>query len=111
MSFYENKDKMNAIIIKYPDRIPVLLSTNNKIIPPLRKNKYLVPRQFTFGELIYTIRLQLPLESSVGLFLSVNNTLPAQNETIQSLYLNHVCTKDNTLHVNYEIENTFGCSS
>ena len=108
-SFEERKKESTNIMLKYPDRIPVICekSHNKDSIPLIDKTKYLVPSDLTFGQIIFVIRKRLKLNPEIGIFLFVNNKLPTS-----SLLMGHVYDKykekDGFLYITYAGENTFG---
>lgn len=94
---------------KYPDRIPVIIKKSNSNDPiPDKPNKYLVPKDFSVGEFLYTIRKKISLHPSKALFIFVNNTiLPATSELIKTLYELYK-NDDGFLYFTICSENTFG---
>lgn len=92
----------------YPDRIPIICeNTDNNSIENL-KIKYLVPKDFTVGNFIYSIRKQNDIngDKSVFIFLD-NNVIPRTNQYIRELY-NEYRDDDMFLYITYCYENTFG---
>ena len=111
MSFCENKAKINAIIVKYPDRIPIICekcANSSNDIPEIDKKKYLVPSDLTMGQLQYVIRKRLTLSPEKALFLFVNNTTPPTSSLISTVYEEYKDKETEFLYVTYAMENTFG---
>jgi GABA(A) receptor-associated protein len=108
-TFEQRSEEIKKILIKYPNRIPVLIEKNNSSdIPSTTKCKLLVPYDLTVGQLIYVIRKQLnSLPAEKALFIFVNNTLPMTGASILSLYEKHK-SPDGFLRIVYSGENTFG---
>ena len=106
-SLKQRLDESKRIIDKYPDKIPIIVETNDKDLPPLLKNKYLVPKDLTFGQFIYVIRGKLNLPPEKALFLFVNNTIPSTSNLIETVY-DKQKDKDNFLYISVNSENTFG---
>ena len=106
-SLKQRLDESKRIIDKYPDKIPIIVETNDKELPPLLKNKYLVPKDLTFGQFIYVIRGKLNLPPEKALFLFVNNTIPSTSTLIETVY-DKQKAKDNFLYISVNSENTFG---
>ena len=66
----------NRILAKFPDRIPVIILTNNsKLEKMLKKNKFLVPHNLTVSCLMVNFRKQIKLDSSSALFMFCDNIL------------------------------------
>ena len=106
-SLEERLSESNKVLHKYPERIPVIVEPLTKDIVKIDKNKFIVSKDMTFGQLIYTIRKRMDIESSVALFFSVNGTLCTASSDIESIY-NDNKNEDNFLYVKYTTENTYG---
>jgi hypothetical protein len=90
---------------KYPNRIPIHVTTSTDIV--LDKAKYLVPDTLTFGGFMIVLRKRIQnLGSEEALFLFVKGILPANNQLI-SMYAKSLI--DNEM-IMCELckENTFG---
>jgi GABA(A) receptor-associated protein len=117
-----NKDELSKriseskrIISKFPDRIPVIILTNNsKLQKMLTKNKFLVPYDLTVSYLLANIRNQMKLDSSNALFIFCDNTMLSGTEELSKIYGNYKSrnnigsSSDNFLYISIEEENTFG---
>ena len=108
-SFEERIMEINRILVKYPNRIPVLIEKYaNSEIPATTKCKFLIPHDLTVGQLVYVIRKNLgSLSPDKALFIYINNSLPKTGENILSLYEKHK-SPDGFLRIMYSSENTFG---
>lgn len=108
-SFEERFKESASVLQKYPSKVPVIVyrSSTSLDIPDLKKNKFLVPRDFTVGQFIYLIRSNIKLPSHKSMFIFVNNSLPTTSTLISTLYQNY---KDNDgfLYMVYTGESTFG---
>jgi len=51
--------EIDRIILKYPNRIPVLVYPKNDYQPKIDKNKFLVPKDLIILNLIHVIRARL----------------------------------------------------
>jgi GABA(A) receptor-associated protein len=93
---------------KYPNHICVWVQPSSKAtdLPPIDKQKYLVPKDLTVGAFIFMIRKRMTLPPEKALFLFVNNTLPTSSSTLAELYAAHGSV--GYLHVMYAGESTFG---
>lgn len=95
---------------RYPDRIPIIVEKAQNIrtdLPEINKNKYLVPRDLSFGQFVYVIRRQLQLPPDKALFLFVNNKLFPSSEFVGDIYAAN-CDIDGFLYVVYSGESVFG---
>ena len=102
------KDSKN-IMIKYPDRLPVIVEKQiNSNINDIDKKKYLVPIDLTIGQFIYVIRKRIKLSPEKAIFIFVHDSiLPNTNALMSSVYY-HYKNKDGFLYITYSGENTFG---
>ena len=120
---------------KYPNRIPIVIEDDKRT--PLvriadRKRKFLVPREFTFGELMFVIRKRAKIEPHQALILFVDQQgncygnsnsnsnsnsngnnggrmliLPPTSMTIGNIYRLHR-DPDNFVYLKCTTENVFG---
>lgn len=103
-----NREKTKSVMQRYPDNIPVVLHPQQESLK-LSRNKFLVPRDFTFSQFHVYIRQKYPeLDGAKALYFFINNTMPMSNQTFNDLYCTHINTDDYCLHIHYDIENTFG---
>ncbi len=96
---------------KFPDRIPVIVERDprneDKDLPDVDKNKFLVPTDLVVSQFIGVIRKRLRIEESKSLFLFVGRKIPNSSEPMAQLYDAHK-DRDGFLYVMYSGENTFG---
>jgi GABA(A) receptor-associated protein len=94
---------------KYPGKVPIFVekAKNSKDVPDLKKHKFLVPSNFTVGQLLYLIRRQINLPPEKALYIFINNTLPTSSTLLAELY-NNFKSNDGALRVVYTSESTFG---
>jgi GABA(A) receptor-associated protein len=92
--------------IKYPDRIPIILSSKDII---LDRHKYLIPSDTLLSEFCFIIRKSICLNSSEALFLFVGdkNISPVMTDTIKNIYNKHKDI-DNFLYIQIKKEAVFG---
>mmetsp|Transcript_20104 Transcript_20104/g.23289 ORF Transcript_20104/g.23289 Transcript_20104/m.23289 type:complete len:82 (+) Transcript_20104:28-273(+) len=70
----ERKKMFDYITEKYPDMIPVIVTTKPKsTLPPLTKNKFLVPNDYLVYQFAMIIRQRLLLPKTHSLFLFVDD--------------------------------------
>jgi len=109
-SFDERLKDTSLIMIKYPDRLPIICEKSNyasKDCPNIDKNKYLIPIDLTFGQFIYVIRKRLKLAPEKAVYLFVNGFIPPCSSYIQDVY-SYAKDDDGFLYITYTFENTFG---
>lgn len=114
IDFEKLKKNIATIRVKYPDRIPVVVTkakSGNDDVPdpaPGKKYvKYLVPNDLTVGQFVYTIRKRMELAPEKAIFVFVNNRLPPTAMLMSQLY-NDEKGDSGYLLMTYSGENTFG---
>lgn len=99
------------ILCKYPQHVPIIV-TYIKFESCNVKNKFLISKHATLGELIYSIRKQLKLNPSEAIFIYFDNILMANNQNIGEIYNNYLSKKspnnDKFLYAIVSKESTFG---
>lgn len=107
-SLEKRKEESQKILLKYPDKIPVIIErANHKGTPDINKNKFLVPSDLTLGQFLAIIRKRIDLNEQESIFLFINKILPPTSEVMYKLYNQHK-HEDNFLYFKYCTENTFG---
>jgi GABA(A) receptor-associated protein len=94
----------NRVLQKYPNRIPIIVSSNTF---KLDKYKYLVPLDITVGQFCYILRKQIHLGPEIAVFLLFNGRIPNSNTLMSNIY-NQEKDKDGYLYCGMIPENTFG---
>ena len=106
--FESRKTEANRVINKYPERIPVIVERMKKSkMSLIDRNKYLVPRELTMGQMVYVIRKRIHIEAEKALFLFVNKQIVCNTSTLSEVYYNHKDI-DGFLYIEYMEENVFG---
>jgi GABA(A) receptor-associated protein len=106
--FEKRRNDAKRIMEKYNDRIPVIVNLGkNTDLPPLDKSKYLVPKDLTFGQLLYVIRTRMKLNPSKALFIFIKNRIPPTSAKIIEIYEEYK-ELDGFLYCTVNGENTFG---
>ena len=106
-TFEQRKDEAHKIMLKHPDRIPVIVELSGKTSFQLDKQKFLVPTNLTIGQFMYVIRKRLKITPEKAIFFFCNNRIPASSTLINKLYTNHK-DQDTFLYLNISEENVFG---
>jgi len=108
-SLNERKNECEKILLKYPNRIPIICEKNynSTNAPDIDKHKYLVSRDLTLGQFMHTIRQRMHLSPEVGLYIFISGVIPSNSQFLSNLYVDFR-DDDGFLYVIYDIENTFG---
>ena len=109
-TFSELKNDSTKIVMRYPDRLPIICERHSKSVktPNIDKHKYLVPNDITVGQFMYVIRKRIKLSPEQGIFLFINNIIPSTTNLLSDLYYLYK-DEDGFLYITYSSENTFGC--
>lgn len=100
------------MLMKYPDRIPVLCEKASRSeLPDVERMKLLVPGTMPCGELKYIIHKRVLSTTKIGsdqtIYLFVSNMTPKTGALLSDLYEQHKGA-DGFLHVVFSVENTLG---
>jgi GABA(A) receptor-associated protein len=108
-TFEERITESTRIKDKFPGRIPVIVepSIRGANLPPLDKQKFLVPGDLSIGQFIFVIRKRMVLSQEQALFVFVGNTLPTTSTLLRELYATYK-DHDGFLYMSISGENTFG---
>ncbi len=116
----QRRNESKNVKKKYQDRIPVIVSKDpGSELSDINKEKYLVPIEFTVGQLLTIIRQRTTIgpEKAINLFIidyNYTQILAPTSATIGSLYLQYVESfmndpkYDGYLYIVYTGENVFG---
>lgn len=120
VSFTARREATKNIINKYPDKCPIYLSFDNKLIlkhrPGTNFNKYIINNSITVGQYLSILkrRIEMSDKLSVTLFINVykddklvNTILPQLAMTLGEVY-EHNKDQDGFLYMHLIGENTFG---
>lgn len=114
LPFEKRLEIINELKIKYPDRIPLLITDGNKKLKPI---KLLVPSDLSIMNVLIIVRNRIKINSEETIFLFANtytknnkikeSFLCNSSETISIIY-NKYKDDDNMLYLTYCKENVFG---
>ena len=108
-SFVERKNESDRIRRRYPDRIPCyIVKQQGSQMQKLDKNKFLVPDDFGFSQIIHIVRNRIRLLSHEGLYLLVNGNYAISPQTMMRHVYSQYKDEDGMLYIVYSSENTFG---
>tara|TARA_A100001015_G_scaffold284501_1_gene351042 strand:- start:3213 stop:3569 length:357 start_codon:yes stop_codon:yes gene_type:complete len=110
----EKKNKLRRSVLKikekYPDRVPifVLKSKNDKVLPKINMNKFVVPAEITVAELMNVVRKRIDIGAEISMFFFIDEKLlVCGTDNVGELYEKHK-NEDDLLLIYYCGENTFG---
>ena len=94
-------------MVKYPERVPVIVEKFSMDLPDLDRKKYLVPDDLSMANFMYVIRKRIKLEAEKSIFLFVNNKIMQMSKLMGEVYDKHR-DEDGFLYIKYCGESTFG---
>jgi GABA(A) receptor-associated protein len=106
-SFDQRKSEADRILLKYPDRVPIIVEPSEKCKIEIDKKKYLVPSDLSMGQFLFVIRKRLKLPAEKALFMFIGSHIPSSSSMLSLLYDQHV-SPDGFLKITFSEENVFG---
>ncbi|XP_055332248.1 microtubule-associated proteins 1A/1B light chain 3A-like [Paramacrobiotus metropolitanus] len=104
------KEEMKNIRTSHPLKIPVIVEKYYKEVqlPPLEKEKYLVPPEISMSQFVAVIRNRMNLSPTQTLYLIVNNkSLANMSKTMAEIYREER-DEDGFLYMVYASQEMFG---
>lgn len=97
----------------YPQKVPVVIQKlqREQKLNHMARQKFLIPMDMNYGQLLYIIRhrLNISSESGIALFMTTESGLMlTTRDLISEIYDKHKDETDNFLYLFYCSENTFG---
>jgi len=99
--------ELDEISRVYPRRIPVVVECSEDCKFKLDKDRFLVPRDMTFGQFFFIIRKRMKIPPHEAIFCMIQDELPSTNELFSALSHRYK-EKDGVLHITLSTEDTFG---
>jgi GABA(A) receptor-associated protein len=111
-SLEDRKHEALKITQKYPDRVPIIIEKGKCDLCDISKNKFLVSREMTMSQFVFTIRKRIQLDPSQSLFVMVvseggEGRLVSSNVPMCKIHEEHQ-NEDGFIYMIYTSENTFG---
>ena len=91
----------------HQDKIPVLIDRGSKETPKIKKNKFLISKDRTLGEVSFILRKYISIDKSQAIFLFINNKIFSGNKLMNDIYEKEL-SDDLYLRIVYTVENCFG---
>ena len=106
-NFDKRWNESQRIVIKYPERVPIICERITTNVPEVDRKKYLCPRDLSIANFMYVIRKRIKLSPEVSIFLFVNDAMVPCSELMSKAYEEHK-DDDGFLYIKYSGESTFG---
>jgi GABA(A) receptor-associated protein len=105
--FEARAEEARRMLLKYTDRIPIIVERTSAKIPLIDKRKFLVPRTLTAGEFSYVIRKRIKLAPDEAIFIFFGRNLTPTSAPMADVYEKHK-DRDGFLYAEYSSESTYG---
>jgi GABA(A) receptor-associated protein len=110
-SFEERKKRSNSLLLKYTDKIPVILekSSTEKYLSSIEKNKLLISNGLTVANIIQILKTNLKVNEHNSLYIMVSkqNIMLSGSQSMSYIYDTYK-SDDGFLYLEYCSENVFG---
>ena len=109
-SSQDRKSECEQLLKAYPEKIPLIIEPQNSVGNKLfmDQNKFLVPKMYTFHELLFLIRKKLKIHQDEALYVTVKSSyFPVMSRSINSIY-NEYKDPDGFLYIYYSSEAIWG---
>ena len=106
----ERKNKCDALLIKCPNCVPVILEKDpNCKIPAIKTTKFLVLKESTINEFIKKIKELIKMSELEAIFLAVKGKYAISGQkTMEEIYENYKDKQDGFLYITYSSELIYG---
>ena len=105
--FDKRWNESQRIVIKYPDRVPIICERISTNVPELDRKKYLCPRDLSLANFMYVIRKRMHIEPEKSLYLFINNKMIPCSKLLGTIYEEEK-DEDGFVYIKYGGESTFG---
>ena len=105
-SLEERTNKSKELLLKYPDRIPIICYSSPEL-PELKRSKFLVNEEMNYTNLLFSIRKNIDLNEGQALYIFIGDKLLSTNLIIKEAYERYK-DDDGFLYAYVCSENTFG---
>ena len=106
-TFEERCREYKRVAHKRIGYIPTILERGSSEIPPIDKEKYMVPQDLNGAQLTYIIRRRMHMKPSQALFLLCDKKMINASDTMRDIWRCHQ-DNDGFLYITYTLENAFG---
>jgi len=106
-TFEERVNESQAILKKYPNKIPVIINECSEGLRERVKRKMLLQTDMTVSQYMHTLRTKFNIKAEESVLIFVNGTFPTSTTLMSYLYDKHK-DKDGFLYISVLKENVFG---
>ncbi|XP_045454577.1 uncharacterized protein LOC123663984 [Melitaea cinxia] len=106
----EPSKEVQVIRDRFPNKIPLYVErfANEKDVPVLGRNKFLVPQELTMSQFLYIIRTKMKLRDSQALYLLINEKVIVSHSMTMAQAYDQFQSPDGFLHITYAAQQVFG---
>jgi GABA(A) receptor-associated protein len=106
-TFEERVNESQAILKKYPNKIPVIINECSEELRERVNRKMLLQTDMTVSQYMHTLRTKFNIKAEESVLIFVNGTFPTSTTLMSYLYDKYK-DKDGFLYVSVLKENVFG---
>jgi GABA(A) receptor-associated protein len=106
-TFEERLNESQAILKKYPNKIPVIINECSEELRERVKRKMLLQTDMTVSQYMHTLRTKFNIKPEEAILIFVNETFPTSTTLMSYLYDKYK-DKDGFLYISVLKENVFG---
>lgn len=106
-TFEERVNESQAILKKYPNKIPVIINECSEELRERVKRKMLLQTDMTVSQYMHTLRTKFNIKPEESVLIFVNEIFPTSTTLMSYLYDKYK-DKDGFLYVSVLKENVFG---
>ena len=110
LSLNDRKNQCHSLLIKNPNRIPVILEKDSKSkVNNIKKSKFLIQKDISVNQFIKMIRDLMQIDEYEALFFVVKGKYSISGDkTMGQIYSNYKDKEDGFLYITYSSELIFG---
>ena len=105
-SLADRTAEATKVLQAHPTKIPVIIEPRASA-NVLQQTRFLVPRYYTFHELLFHLRKRMQLKPMSALYITVGNQIPRMDTKLEELYAEFK-DADGFLYVKYSTEALLG---
>lgn len=107
-SLQQRKREFDVVSSRRTGYVPSIFERGSPHVPPLKTEKFMIPKDVNGAQLLYIIRRRVQLKPSQSLFLLCGGKLVSATDTMSHIYSRQTNLDDGFLYFTYTLENTFG---
>jgi GABA(A) receptor-associated protein len=104
----ERRATCTKLRVAHPNHVPAIVERGDTDTPAMSREKFLLPKDMTVGQLHVTVRKRARIRADEALFVLCAGRLPPASTTVLELQRAHASEEDGFLYFTYAQERAFG---